>query len=653
MSYLKFDKTQMTNLQDSLMKELLITNKSGAYCSTTLTGCNIRKYHGLVVVPIPELDDEHHVLLSSLDETVIQHGAEFNLGLHKYEGDNFSPRGHKYITSFEWDKVPTWIYRIGGVVLQKEMMYRDESDRLFIRYTLLEAHSPTTLRLKPYLAFRSVRHWTHENGMANTSYEEVKNGIKMCMYEGYPDLYMQLNCKAEWHHQPDWYRGLDYPKERQRGYGETEDLLVPGYFELPLKKGQSVIFTASLGERDPRQFKPMLDKEIEEHSSRDSFYNCLVSAAHQFSVTPEGDTETYLMAGWPWFKCRARDMFIAMPGLTLSIGEEEQFRKYLGTAIKGVKDFIEGRPLSVNITEMEQPDVLLWAIWTFQQYSKVVGRKKIYEEYGTLLRDITKYIWEGHHPNLFVHDNGLVYASGRDQAVTWMNATVGGRPITPRSGYIVEFNALWYNALRFSEQVLSEAGGEENLTVAEMFGKQADKVAQSFKDVFLNEHGYLLDYVDGQMQDWSVRPNQLFAIALDHSPLDLKERKKVLDICTRELVTPKGVRSLSPKSGGYNPLYIGTQEQRDYAYHQGTAWPWLTGFYLEAYLRVYKMSGINYIDRQLIGFEEELFYHCVGTIPELFDGNPRFSGRGAISFAMNVSGILRAINLLERYKSEE
>lgn len=653
MSYLHFDKTQMTNLQDSLMKELLFTNKSGAYCSTTLTGCNIRKYHGLVVVPIPELDDEHHVLLSSLDETVIQHGAEFNLGLHKYEGDNFSPRGHKYITSFEWDKVPTWIYRIGGVVLQKEMMYRDESDRLFIRYTLLEAHSPTTLRLKPYLAFRSVRQWTHENGVANTGFEPVKNGIKMCLYKGYPDLFMQLNCKADWHHQPDWYRGLDYPKERQRGYGETEDLLVPGYFEMPLKKGQSVIFTASLGERDPRQFKPMMDKEIEHHSSRDSFYNCLVSAAHQFSVTPEGDTETYLMAGWPWFKCRARDMFIAMPGLTLSIGEPEQFEKYLGTAVKAIKDFISGRPISVNIAEMDQPDVLLWAIWTFQQYSKVVGRKTVYEKYGSLLRDITKYIWEGHHPNIFVHDNGLLYSNGRDRAITWMNATVGGHPITPRSGYIVEFNALWYNALRFSEQVLTEAGGEENLTVAEMFGKQAEKVAHSFKEVFLNEHGYLLDYVDGQMQDWSVRPNQLFAIALDFSPLDLKERKKVLDICTRELVTPKGVRSLSPKSGGYNPLYIGTQEQRDYAYHQGTAWPWLTGFYLEAYLRVYKMSGINYIDRQLIGFEEELFYHCVGTIPELFDGNPRFSGRGAISFAMNVSGILRAINLLERYKSEE
>lgn len=653
MSYLKFDKTQMTNLQESLFKELLFTNKSGAYCSTTLVGCNIRKYHGLVVVPVPELDDEHHVLLSSLDETVVQHGAEFHLGVHKYEGDNFSPRGHKYISSFEWDKVPTWVYRIGGVVLKKEMMYRDSSDRLFIRYTLLEAHGPATLRLRPYLAFRSVRHWTHENGQADTGFEPVRNGVKMCLYRGYPDLYMQLNCKSEWHHHPDWYRGLDYPKERQRGYGETEDLLVPGYFELPLKKGQSVIFTASLGERDPRQFKPMLDKEIEKHSPRDSFYNCLVAAAHQFSVTPEGDTETYLMAGWPWFKCRARDMFIAMPGLTLSIGEDEQFLKYLGTAVKAIRDFIAGKPISVNVAEMEQPDVLLWAVWTLQQYGKHVGRQKICEQYGDLLHEMVDYIRKGRHPYIQVHDNGLLYCFGRDRAMTWMNASQGSHLITPRSGYIVEINALWYNALRFTEQTFRKCPTAQNVAYADELGKEAEKVAASFKEVFLNEHGYLLDYVDGPMQDWSVRPNQLFAIALDNSPLDLKERKRVLDICTRELVTPKGIRSLSPKSGGYNPRYIGTQAERDYAYHQGTAWPWLTGFYLEAYLRVYKMSGINYIDRQLIGFEEELFYHCVGTIPELFDGNPSFSGRGAISFAMNVSGILRAINMLEHAKSDE
>ena len=650
MCYLRFDKTQMTNLQDSLFKELLITNRSGAYCSTTLVGCNIRKYHGLLVVPVPEIDDENHVLLSSLDETVIQHGAEFNLGLHKYQGENYSPKGHKYIVSFEWEKVPTWVYRIGGVLLKKEIAYDTTTFRLYIRYTLLDAHSATTLRLKPFLAFRSVRQWTHENGAANTGFEAVENGIRMCLYQGYPDLYMQLNHKAEWHHQPDWYRGLDYPKERERGYDSSEDLMVPGYFEMPIKKGESIIFTASLASVAPRQMGKLMDAEIAALDSRDSFYHCLVNAAHQFKVQKDG--ENYLLAGYPWFKCRARDMFIAMPGITLSIGEVEMYEKYMETAAKAIRSYINKEPLPVAIYEMEQPDTLLWAIWCIQQYGRYVSRQKCNELYGDLLREMIKFIRDGKHSNLFLHDNGLLYSNGRDRAVTWMNAQSNGRPITPRSGYIVEFNALWYNALKFYEQILSENGGEENKALAAQFAAEAEKTARSFKEVFLNEYGYLLDYVDGQMMDWSVRPNQLFAIALDFSPLDMKERKSVLDICTKELVTPKGIRSLSPKSGGYNPMYIGRQEQRDFAYHQGTAWPWLTGFYLEAYLRVYRMSGVNYIERQLIGFEEELFYHCVGTIPELFDGNPRFSGRGAISFAMNVSGILRAIRLLEKYNNE-
>ena len=650
MCYLRFDKTQMTNLQDSLFKELLITNRSGAYCSTTLVGCNIRKYHGLLVVPVPEIDDENHVLLSSLDETVIQHGAEFNLGLHKYQGENYSPKGHKYIVSFEWEKVPTWVYRIGGVLLKKEIAYDTTTFRLYIRYTLLDAHSATTLRLKPFLAFRSVRQWTHENGAANTGFEAVENGIRMCLYQGYPDLYMQLNHKAEWHHQPDWYRGLDYPKERERGYDSSEDLMVPGYFEMPIKKGESIIFTASLASVAPRQMGKLMDAEIAALDSRDSFYHCLVNAAHQFKVQKDG--ENYLLAGYPWFKCRARDMFIAMPGITLSIGEVEMYEKYMETAAKAIRSYINKEPLPVAIYEMEQPDTLLWAIWCIQQYGKYVSRQKCNELYGDLLREMIKFIRDGKHSNLFLHDNGLLYSNGRDRAVTWMNAQSNGRPITPRSGYIVEFNALWYNALKFYEQILSENGGEENKALAAQFAAEAEKTARSFKEVFLNEYGYLLDYVDGQMMDWSVRPNQLFAIALDFSPLNMKERKSVLDICTKELVTPKGIRSLSPKSGGYTPMYIGRQEQRDFAYHQGTAWPWLTGFYLEAYLRVYRMSGVNYIERQLIGFEEELFYHCVGTIPELFDGNPRFSGRGAISFTMNVSGILRAIRLLEKYNNE-
>lgn len=651
MCYLRFDKTEMTNLQDSLYKEMLLTNDLGAYCCTTLVGCNIRKYHGLLVTPVPNLDDENHVLLASLDETVIQHGAEFNLGIHKYQGENFSPKGHKYIIGFEWDKIPTTYYRIGGVILKKEIAFHNKAQRLFIRYTLEEAHSPTTLRLRPYLAFRSVRQWTHENGVADKSYEEIANGIKMNLYAGYPDLYMQVNKKNTFVYEPNWYKGLDYPKERERGYDSSEDLLVPGYFEMPIKKGETIIFSASIEAGVPAQLPQQMEDEISKAPKYDSFYHCLVNAAHQFDIEKEG--MHYILAGYPWFKCRARDTFISLPGLTLSIGEEERFDQYMATAEKAINQYIHKQPIDVQIYEMEQPDTLLWAIWCLQQYAKDTSRQKCYERYGQLIGDIIAFIRDGQHANLVVHENHLLYSNGRNTPITWMNSTANGRPIIPRSGYIVEFNALWYNALRFYALLLTETGSEENRQKAQEYEREAEDVSQSFKKIFLNEYGYLLDYVDGPMMDWSVRPNQIFAIALDFSPLDLKERKKVLDICTKELVTPKGIRSLSPKSGGYPPMYVGPQSQRDQAYHQGTAWPWLTGFYLEAYLRIYKMSGLGYIERQLIGFEEELFYHCIGTIPELFDGNPPFSGRGAISFALNVSGILRAIRLYERNKIED
>ena len=227
-----------------------------------------------------------------------------------------------------------------------------------------------------------------------------------------------------------------------------------------------------------------------------------------------------------------------------------------------------------------------------------------------------------------------------------MNSIINGRPAIPRSGYIVEFNALWYNALKFAATIATEMGEpHETVNLEEM----AAKCKEAFVETFLNEYGYLYDFVDGNMVDWSVRPNMIFAVALDYSPLELSQKKSVLDVCTRELLTPKGLRTLSPKSGGYNPMYVGPQIQRDYAYHQGTAWPWLGGFYMEACLKLYKRTRLSFIERQMVGYEDEMFYHCLGTIPELFDGNPPFSGRGAISFAMNVGEILRTSELLEKY----
>lgn len=647
MSYLRFEKALMTNLQDSLPKELLRTNRSGAYSCSTIVDCNTRKYHGLLVVPVPEIDDDNHVLLSSLDVTVVQHGAEFNLGLHKYQGNNFSPMGHKYIREFDCDKVPTTIYRVGGVLLKKEVVFQHYEDRILIRYTLVDAHSATTLRFRPFLAFRSVRQFTHENTVASRDFYPVDNGIKTCMYEGYPDLYMQFSKKNEFIFHPDWYRGVEYPKEQERGYASTEDLYVPGYFEMPIKKGESIVFSAAISSIKPSALKKLFDEEVAERSPRDNFFHCLVNAAHQFHIRTKND-DRYLLAGYPWFKCRARDTFISLPGLTLSIEEQDYFELVMKTAERGIREFMAGKPLTGLMTEIEQPDVLLWAIWAIQQYAKEASLEKCNEMYGKLVADIVKFIEANKHNNLELRENGLLYSEGKKKAVTWMNSTANGSPVVPRTGYIVEFNALWYNALCFAAS-LSELSG--NNAQVDHLNKLAEKVKTSFVEVFLNEHGYLFDYVDDKdPRDWSVRPNMIFAAAFDYSPLDQAQKKGVVDICTRELLTPKGLRSLSPKSGGYNPMYVGPQTQRDYAYHQGTAWPWLGGFYMEALLKLYKRTRLSFIERQMVGYEDEMSYHCLGTIPELFDGNPPFHGRGGISFAMNVGEVLRTLELLEKYK---
>lgn len=646
MGYLRFEKALMTNLEESLSRELLRTNRSGAYSCSTIVDCNTRKYHGLLVVPVPELDDENHVLLSSLDTTVIQHGAEFNLGLHKYNGENFNPKGHKYIREFDCDKVPTTLYRVGGVLLKKEVVFQHYEDRILIRYTLVDAHSETKLRFKPFLAFRSVRLFTHENSVASRDYSNVENGISTCMYAGYPDLYMQFSKGNTFVFQPDWYRNVEYPKEQERGYASNEDLYVPGYFEMDIKKGESVVFAASTSASNTGELQQLFDKEVSERSPRDNFFHCLVNAAHQFHNRASND-DRYILAGYPWFKSRARDTFIALPGLTLSIEEQDYFELVMKTAERGLREFMEGKPLSVKIYEIEQPDVLLWAVWAIQQYEKHVGSEKCFQMYGALLKDIVYYIIDGKHPNLILKENGLLYSNGREKAVTWMNSTVNGRPVVPRTGYIVEFNALWYNALCFCSSVATTGG---DLEAASRLEKMSELCMHSFVSTFFNEHGYLFDYVDGDNVDWSVRPNMIFAVALEYSPLDKAQKKSVLDMCTRELLTQKGLRSLSPKSGGYNPMYVGPQTQRDHAYHQGTAWPWLGGFYMEACLRLYKRTRLSFIERQMVGYEDEMTRHCVGTIPELFDGNPPFNGRGAISFAINVAEILRTLEFLEKYK---
>jgi predicted glycogen debranching enzyme len=642
MSYLEFDKTIMINLQESLNREVLRTNRKGAYHCTTVVDCNTRKYHGLLVMLVPGLGDGNHVILSSFDETVVQHGAEFNLGLHKYAGGSFSPNGHKYIREYSCDSVPRTLYRVGGVVLSKEKVFSCYENRIIIRYTLEDAHSPTKLRFRPFLAFRNVNELTHENGDIDGSFTEVTNGIRMRLYAGYPDLFMQFNKKAAFIHDPHWYKGLEYPREQEKGFPYQEDLYVPGYFEVSIKKGESVFFSASDTQVPTTRIRAHYEKEIVARTPRTSFYNCLKNSAEQFYFRPN-ERDAYLLAGYPWFKVRARDLFLSLPGCTLSVGDPGRFEKILGTAVPALRNFMqEGKPDAV-IREIDQPDVLLWCIGAIQQYALAGNESRCRELYAGLVREILCYLLGQKHPDMKVTDNGLLYAEGRDKPVTWMNSTVNGRPVVPRSGYIVEFNALWYNALCFCRELTGDVPGEAGEGLIET-------VRESFIATFLNEHHYLFDSVTGSRVDWSVRPNMIIAVALPYSPLDKMQGRMVLDMATKELLTPKGLRSLSPKSEGYRPECCGSQSERSLSCHQGTAWPWLLGVYLEAYLRRFKRGGLSFVERMMISMEEEVKLHCIGTIPELFDGNPPFQSRGAISFAMNVSAILRVLKLIESYE---
>lgn len=644
MSYLKFDKNLLINLEQSLRLEVLRTNQSGAYHCTTIVGANTRKQHGLLVIPVPEIDDNSHVLLSSLDETVIQHGAPFNLGLHRYSGGVYSPNGHKYIREYDCERVPTHTFRVGGVILKREKIFITNENRILIRYTLVDAHSKTTLQFRPFLAFRDANDLCVENQVASRDYKEVSNGISTCMYEGYPELFMQVNHKPKFVFDPHWYKGIEYIKDQERGIPYTEDLYVPGYFEVDMKKGDTIIFSAGVSEVNTRQLTKMYEDEIKTRTPRTSFYNCLKNSAKQFYMT-NADGH-YMLAGYPWFKVRARDEFIALPGCTLSNHHRPDFEAIMDTAKEAFTRWMETGEPDKHLQGIDLPDVPLWAAWAIQRYSHDTDMPTARERYGELVAQLIDFIIDGKHPNLQVDDNGLVRTDGTRQPMSWMDsARPDGTPLIPRTGYLVEFNALWYNALMFLLQMYAD--DKQMQSRVERWQKISDAYAESFAPTFLNDYGYLYDYVNGSYTDLSVRPNMVIAVGVDHTPLDRRQRKRILDFITRELLTPKGLRTLSPNSYGYNPWYVGNPEQREKAYYSGSARPWLMGFYCHAYVKVFGIGGLSFVNRMMIGFEDEMSQGAIGTLSELYDGNPPFIGRGAVSFAANVGEILRVLRLLK------
>ncbi len=643
MKYLKFDRANLTNLDESLQKEILCTNRRGAYYCSTILGCNTRKYHGMLVVPSSKQLDDRWVLLSSMDETVIQHGAEFNLAVHKYADGVFSPNGHKYLREFDVERAMCSTYRVGGVLLSKEFLFMQERNQLIVRYKLLDAHSATRLRLKPFLAFRKTNQLTYENAQIDWSYSEVANGISYALYQGVPRLYIQFSKAMSYEHSPHWNKHLYYDKDAECFHNCVEDLPVPGAFECEIGKGEELYLSVSDVPIDPATLRDDYVISEERIVPKDSFTNCLKGAADQFYVEPELG-KSYLLSGFPWFGVCHRDQMIGLTAVSFGTGHGERYKLVMDNTIRAIWDYYERGITDEVIKGIEQPDALLWMVNCIQDYSRWVGMEKARNEYGSTVKKAVAYIRSNRMPLMHVMDNGLLYAipENSDRPITWMDAIIDGHPVVDRQGYIVEYNALWYNALCFQRELLGDHSDVEDDFI--------ERVSESFVRVFVNEYDYLFDcVVEDRKKDWAVRPNQILASGLTYSPLSRKLQRSILDIVTKELHTSKGLRSLSPVDGAYHGYCSGNDRERTYAYLNGGVWSWLIYFYLSASFKLFRSVGVSYIDRLLIPFEDELKGNCIGTISDVYDGTPPYLSRSAISYMMSVTAVLRIQNRLSEY----
>ena len=645
MAFLKFNKSELVNLEYSLKREIIEANRTGAYCNTSIVTCNTRRYHGLLAVPVEELGGGKFMLLSALDESLVLGGKQFNLGIHCY-GDTYEPRGHKYIVDFDANPVPVVTYKVGGIVFTKTITMVPDNDQVLIKYELLEAPSKLTLMLKPFLAFRSVHSLTSQNSEAYTVYDEVENGVSFSLYNGFPDLNLQLSAKAAFKSQPYWYTGVTYSDEYRRGFDCREDLFVPGTFSLDMKKGDVVVFSASVNEVNPKGLKRKFTDTLKKLGTIESYHDLLAHNAELFKVE-KGNAER-INAGFTWLETGLlRETVVSLPGLTLyANGDCEEFERILDTLIAD-----EQERLFRRTTQCEAP---LRLTDTIQQYIRFSGKEKqIWKKYGETLKGIIESYAPGRRKEVAMHPNGLLWTQMDGVALSWMNAYVHGRPVTERAGYQVETNAFWYNALCFAVDMENKYGPKKS-TFVERWAPVRDLVKENYQPTFWRQDwGYLADYVNNGWQDQAVRPNQLFAISLEYSPVDDEVMSYVVQTINNELVTKRGLRSLSPRNPAYKGVYEGSQIDRDLAYHQGCAFPDLLAPFIDV---CFKMMGGTFYGRAkylVEGFFEDISKHGVGAFSELYDGDPPHEPHGAISSATSTAALLQIVYIMNQYKEEK
>lgn len=645
MAFLKFNKSELVNLSYSLKREIICANKTGAYCNTSIVTCNTRRYHGLLAVPIDAFGGKKHLLLSSLDESLILNGKRFNLGIHCY-GSVHEPRGHKYIIDFEADPVPKITYRVGEIVFTKSILLVPDSDQVMIRFELVNAPAKVKLLLTPFLAFRDIHALTDENPNARTEGWEIPNGMAFNLYDGFPDLNMQFNTKdVSFETAPCWYKGITYSDEYRRGFACKEDLYVPGHFETEMKPGDAIVFSASVAIANPSGLKRKFDSFVARAAKITTYHEQLVHCADLLKQNRGG--HKMITAGFSWlYTGLLRETLEALPGLTLyANGDKAEFEEILDNLIADNQERLFHRT-----TQVEAPLRLAGALGRYIEYG--ADPKAVWRKYGPTVKGILESYLPGRRVEVAMQPNGLLWAQLDHWALSWMNTYVDGNPVTERAGYQVETNAMWFQSILFAVTMEREYSPSDSTFLKE-WSHILDLVRENFQNTFWNAgSGYLADYVDNAGQHLEVRPNMLYALVGEDIPVEPEIARRVLQVIDNELVTRRGIRTLSPRHSEYKGVYEGSQTDRDLAYYNGCCLTFLLGPYCEV---CFKMKGAAFLNKAqwlVNGFYEDLNKHGVGAFSELYDGDPPHEPHGAISSALSTAALLEVEYLKNKYKEE-
>lgn len=642
MQSLKFNREFLTDFEQSSKREYLETNNLGVYASSTLSGVNSRKYHGVLVVRQPQIDSHSYVLVNCLHETVNVNENIYELGVHQYPL-TAHPTGYLYLKEFKLEKMPTWIYEVEGLRIKKELLCADHANQVLIRYTLLDGDS-IEIGLRPFSSFRRI-HKLRAYHQEEVSVVEVENGMTYCMEEPYDSVFIQTSSENEFFKQKDWHYKAEYLVELERGYDFREDLFSAGLLLCELKKGKPVVVSLSTLKVKPKTLLEKFEKEVSARNTQASLEDYLEKAAQQFLTKTNSGTE--VCAGYHWFGRWGRDTFLSLPGLTIARNQPEVCKQVLKTMLKDLKGGLLTNIGVGKAARYNSADASLWFFWALQEYTDLTESwKETWGEFKEEIIHILTHYKKGTMYNIHMDDSGLLYGGQKDVALTWMDAMVDGLPVTPRAGFTVELNALWYHAISFS---LELAGKSKDASFVAKWEDLPQKIKKNFKTMFWNQDkGYLADACDKGIKDWSFRPNQVFATSLKYSVCDREMSGSILKKVEEKLLTPRGLRTLAQDDPKYIGIYQGNQRVRDLSYHQGIVWPWLLGHFVAGNLKIFGESALPLCRKIYHHFEDALDEYGLGTIAEIYDAEPPYSAKGTISQAWSVSELIRIKTLIDQ-----